>query len=121
MIRYGRKCIPVSLNQTYETKSTGMLSEMLPRSNIGYPGTTGYSWTLGVGGGGGGGVWVQKNRDRILRRNKKNRIRPRSGRKFGVFEVQNAIWEALGSVKASGKGKIFAPPARAAIRCFSVL
>ena len=72
--------------------------------------TTGYSWTLGVGDGGGmgGGSGYKKNRDRILRRNKKNRIRPRSGRKFGVFEVQNAIWEALGSVKASGKGNIFA-------------
>ena len=40
-----------------------------------------------------------------------NMIRPRSGRKFWVFEVQNAIWEALGSVKGSGKG-FFARPRR---------
>ena len=41
------------------------------------------------------GLGTKKNRDRICRN-------------FGVFEVQNAIWEALGSVKASGNGKIFA-------------
>ena len=60
----------------------------------------------GVGGWGGGSGY-KKNRDRILRRNKKNRIRPRSGRNFWGFEVQKAVWGALESVKESGENDFF--------------
>ena len=45
--------------------------------------------------------------DRVEEQNK-NRVRPRSGRKFWGFEVQNVVSEALGGVKGSEKRKIFA-------------
>ena len=60
--------------------------------------TMGYSWTLGVGGG---WVWVQKNRDQILRKNKKIGIGRAAADFFGFGVqnmIQNAFWEASGGV-----------------------
>jgi hypothetical protein len=62
----------------------------------------------------GGWVWVQKKwvPDRV--EEQKNGIRPRSGRNYEGFEVQNAIWEALGEF-------FCAPSARPATHCFSMM
>ena len=85
---------------------------------FGSTGTTWYSWTLGVGGG--GGVWVQKNRDRILRRNKKKGFGRAAAEFFGFWVqnmIQNAIWEASGGVHLGRECKIFGAPSARATAC----